>query len=165
MLIALLGAECTGKSTLGLQLAAALDAAYVPEALRDWCLREGRTPQAAEQAAIAAEQQRRIEAAARACVVADTTPLMTAVYSQHYFDDDTLLPAALAWQRRASLTLLCTPDGVAWEPAGLLRDGDAARQQVHQRLLALLEREQLSYSPLRGDLDNRLRTALSLIPR
>ena len=61
--LCLLGAECTGKSTLTQALAEALPARPVFEYLREWCLRERRTPRQHEQAGIAAEQQRRIEAA------------------------------------------------------------------------------------------------------
>lgn len=165
MLIALLGAECTGKSTLCAALGQALEVPTVDEYLRTWCLNAGRTPTAAEQAGIAAEQQRRIASALAlaALVVADTTALMTAVYSQHYFGDDSLLPAALAAQRGAALTLVCCPDGIPWEAAGLLRDGEGARQAVHRRLLALLDQEGLSYSLLRGSLQNRVASARALI--
>jgi Flp pilus assembly CpaF family ATPase len=44
--IAILGAECTGKTTLAQALATALDgcrgrAVWVPETLRDWCQQNG----------------------------------------------------------------------------------------------------------------------------
>ena len=56
--IAIVGAESTGKSTLAAALAAALAqpggprVAWVPELLREWCSRVGRTPQAHEQPGI-----------------------------------------------------------------------------------------------------------------
>ena len=92
-----------------------------------------------------------------------TTALMTAVYSQHYFGDDSLLPTALAAQRDCALTLVCSPDGIPWEAAGLLRDGETARQAVHRRLLDLLEQEGLSYRLLGGNLQNRVASARALI--
>ena len=55
-LVAVLGAESTGKSTLCRELAALLPALWVPEALRDFCDRHRRTPRASEQAALMAEQ-------------------------------------------------------------------------------------------------------------
>lgn len=165
MLVSLLGAECTGKSTLCTALGQALGVPTVDEYLRHWCLDAGRTPTAAEQAGIAAEQQRRIAAALATAplVIADTTALMTAVYSQHYFGDDSLLPTALAAQRGCALTLVCSPDGIPWEAAGLLRDGETARQAVHHRLLDLLEQEGLSYRLLGGNLQNRVASARALI--
>ena len=58
-------------------------------------------PRRDEQAALAAEQSRRIEAAAAAhdIVIADTTALMIAVYSEQVFGDRSLYAAAEAWQR------------------------------------------------------------------
>src|SRR4051812_14886110 len=98
MKIALLGAESTGKTCLALELAAWFDACgrpavAVPEALRDWCQREGRTPRPDEQMPIAQEQERRVdEAAARAdVVIADTTAIMVAIYSAMLFEDGGLL--------------------------------------------------------------------------
>ena len=86
--IALLGAESTGKSTLAAEITAALirrghSCAAVPEVLREWCETEGRTPRRDEQATIAHEQARQALAPVDVdFVIADTTPLMTAVYSQ-----------------------------------------------------------------------------------
>ena len=101
--IALLGAESTGKTTLARGLFDALAAqgrrvALVEEFLREFCLREGRTPRQDEQAAIAQTQSQRIADAARShdIVVADTSALMVAVYSQLLFDDDSLVTAAVA---------------------------------------------------------------------
>ena len=144
-------------------LAQQLGATFVPEHLRDWCLARGRTPRVEEQAAIAAEQARCIAAAGPGQVVADTSALMTAVYSLHYFGDARLLAGALDQQRRYKHTLVCSPDGIAWEPAEGLRDGDAARQAVHTLLIDLLDREKLSYTLLSGSLQNRLQTALDLL--
>ena len=65
--IALLGAESTGKTTLARELGTALAGrgervAVVAEYLREFCEREGRTPRREEQRGIAAEQSRRIAA-------------------------------------------------------------------------------------------------------
>ena len=67
--IALLGAESTGKTQLSAELAAWLrgqgrSVAVVPEVLREWCMREGRTPRPEEQMPIAQEQERRVDEAA-----------------------------------------------------------------------------------------------------
>ncbi len=67
--IALLGAESTGKTTLAHALALELRAlgrraVVVGEYLREFCDLQRRTPRADEQAAIADEQWRRITAAA-----------------------------------------------------------------------------------------------------
>jgi nicotinamide riboside kinase len=166
--VTLLGAECTGKSTLttqlGLQLAD-LRAATISEYLRDWCLAQGRTPQQAEQWDIARTQTRRIAAAARRhpLVIADTTALMTALYSRHYFADEALFAEALPQQRRVALTLLCCPEGIPWQADGWMRDGDSMRQRTHQELQALLNEHHLPFVLLQGSLQARVAKAKTLI--
>lgn len=166
--VALLGAECTGKSSLTQALGERLrdvPAATVPEHLRAWCLTHGRTPHQADQAHIAAEQHRQIDAAAaqRPLVITDTTALMTALYSRHYFQDDSLMPAALQRQRTLALTLLCDPEGIAWQADGWLRDGDGTRQRTHAELQALLTAHALPFVTLRGPLAQRVDEAEALI--
>lgn len=150
-LVALLGAECTGKSTLAEALAAQFNAGLVTEYLREWCAAHGRTPQQHEQAHIAAVQATRIEAAARehALVICDTTPLITALCSEHYFNDGSLTAGALAFQRCCELTLLCAPD-VPWEADGFLRDGPAVRARFDARLRAALGAAGLAWTDVDG---------------
>ena len=61
--------------------------------------------------------------------LADTTPLMTAIYSELLFDDRSLHPFALAHQRHYDLTLLTGLD-LPWVPDGLQRDGAHVREPV-----------------------------------
>ena len=89
MKVALLGAESTGKTTLARDLAAwftarGRSAIAVPEALRDWCEREGRTPRPEEQMGIAQEQERRVDEAALKAeiVIADTTNRVVPIENQ-----------------------------------------------------------------------------------
>ena len=166
--MALLGAECTGKSSLTQVLGERLrdlPAATVPEHLRAWCVTHGRTPQRHEQAHIAAEQHRQIDAAAaqRPVVIADTTALMTALYSQHYFGDASLMPAALRLQRALPMTLLCEPDGIPWQADGWLRDGASTRQRTHDELRALMRDHEMPYATLQGPLQQRVDRAEALI--
>lgn len=164
MIVALLGAECTGKSTLGPALSAQLGAGFVGEYLREWCAAHGRTPQRDEQAGIAAVQAARIEAAAstRALVIADTTPLITALCSQHYFDDDTLLAEALAFQRRCALSLVCAPD-LPWQADGFLRDGPAVRARFDARLRAALGAAGIAWVDIAGNEAARLQAATAAV--
>ncbi len=166
--IALLGAESTGKTRLAAELAARLHAqgqtvATVPEALREWCERAGRTPRADEQMAIALEQARRADQATAAdVVIADTTPLMTAVYSELLFDDCSLYDLALAHQRRYDLTLLTGLD-LPWVADGLQRDGPQLREPVDALLRAALARAGLAYQVVYGRGAQRLENALAAI--
>lgn len=167
--IAVVGAESTGKSTLVQQLAEALRAdglvvAQRDEYLRSFCDQHGRTPRQDEQAHIAAEQTRRIAAARDArllpvdVVVADTTALMTAVYSDYIFGDPTLYPQALADHRRADLTLLMALD-LPWIADGLQRDGPQVQQPVDQMLRRALLGAGIGFSVIGGVGPQRLANA------
>lgn len=168
--IAIVGAESTGKSTLARQLAEALAEATglacttVPEWLREWCEREGRTPRADEQAGIAAEQHARIEAAAASheIVVCDTTALMTAVYSRLLFGDRSLEAMAVMHHLRIPLTLLTALD-LPWEPDGLQRDGPQVRAPVDALVRELLIGHGLRWSLVSGTGPARLQSALDAV--
>ncbi|MBS0436451.1 MAG: ATP-binding protein [Proteobacteria bacterium] len=170
-IIALLGAESTGKTTLANELGAALAArgervAVVGEYLREFCEREGRTPLMAEQRGIAAEQTRRIAQAATQhdVVIADTTALMIAVYSDHVFDDLALYDEALAAHARADLTLLTALD-LPWQADGLQRDGPHVREPVDAKVRAALARAALGCAVVFGEGETRLANALAAIER
>ncbi|MFT7724327.1 MAG: ATP-binding protein [Roseateles sp.] len=162
--IALLGAECTGKSTLAEALAAHFGAGLVAEYLREWCDAHGRTPQRHEQAHIAAEQAARIEAAAQRheLVICDTTPLITALCSEHYFGDASLTAEAIAFQRRCELTLLCAPD-LPWQADGIQRDGPGVRAAFDARLRAALAAGGLRWVDIAGSDDQRLAAAIAAL--
>jgi len=166
--IALLGAESTGKTSLAHALATHMRelgwrVALVPEVLRGWCEREGRTPRPDEQRAIAAEQARLVQDATDAdLIVADTTPLMTAVYSDLLFQDRSLYPFALQHQRRYAATLLAGLD-LPWVADGLQRDGPHVREPVDARVRAALQGAGLPFQVIYGQGEQRLRQALLAI--
>ena len=170
--IALLGAESTGKTTLALALRDALaveglEAAVVPEYLREFCDRERRTPRPDEQRAIADEQTRRIEAAARAhdFVIADTSALMIAVYSDQVFGDTSLYAhAQTAHARACDLTLLTALD-LPWQADGLQRDGPQVREPVDVKVRAALQRAATPYSVVFGTGAARVESGLACIHR
>jgi nicotinamide riboside kinase len=167
---AIVGAESTGKSTLAAALtprlaeATGMRVTSVPEVLREWCERRGRTPRIDEQAAIAAEQARRIDAAGvgHEVVVCDTTPLMIAVYSQLVFGDHSLDDSAVQWQRRCRLTLLTALD-LPWQPDGIQRDGPHVREPVDAALRALLTGHGLPFAVIGGRGEARTDAALDAV--
>jgi len=167
--VALLGAESTGKTTLAEEIGAALAArglrvAVVSEALREFCDANGRTPRRDEQAAIAAAQSERIDAAAarHEIVVADTSALMIAVYSDFVFADASLYPSALAAQRRCDLTLVTALD-LPWQPDGLQRDGAHVRVPVDASLRSALTGAGIAFTTIAGLGKDRVQAALGAI--
>jgi nicotinamide riboside kinase len=167
--VVLLGAESTGKTTLARDLGATLAArgrnvAVVDEALRDFCVAEARTPRADEQSGLAALQSERIEIAATGAdiVVADTSALMIAVYSELVFGDTSLYGDALERQQRYDLTLVTALD-LPWQADGLQRDGPHVRDPVDRSLRAALAGAGIAFTTVAGQGDARAAAALRAI--
>jgi nicotinamide riboside kinase len=169
MKVALLGAESTGKTRLSHELAAHFMAAgqravAVPEYLREWCERAGRTPRPHEQLAIAEEHERRVDAATAEAqiVIADTTALMVAIYSAILFEDATLYRFAIERQRGYDVTLVTGLD-LAWVPDGLQRDGPHVREPVDALVREALAKAGIAYRVIYGSGPQRLANALAAI--
>lgn len=170
LVVGIVGPESTGKTVLAHALVervrtlAGIDAVCVEEWLREWCEREGRTPRADEQRAIAEQQLARMRAAAatHALVVADTTPIMTAVYSRLLFGDDSLVPMGVAAQRECDATLMTALD-LPWVADGHQRDGEHVREPVQRELRALLTAHGIAWSMVAGEGEARTDAALDAI--
>ncbi len=169
LVVGLVGAESTGKTVLATELARVLqsrglDAVMIPEALRDFCDRHARTPRVDEQVAIAVEQTRRIRDASRQhqVVLADTTALMTAVYSDFVFGDASLYPQALQDHAEADITLLTSLD-LAWRSDGIQRDGEHVREPVDALIRQALQSAGLGYAVVAGQGARRVDHALAAI--
>ena len=175
--IALLGTESTGKTQLSSAMATALAAqghaaVVVPEWLRTWCDREGRTPWPDEQLAIAQTQAAQVDEAVRrlrcqastrpAYVIADTSSLMTAIYSDWLFGDPSLYPMALAHQRAFDHTLVTGLD-LPWIADGLQRDGPQVREPIDTLLRAKLAEGGVPYKVIYGVGEERVGNAMSAI--
>ncbi len=165
---AIVGAESTGKTWLTQSLAGVLrtrnqSVHTVDEVLRHWCEREGRTPHQHEQMVIAQQQaleaHQLAEQAPESWLLSDTTPLMTAVYSDLLFDDKSLYPMALAHQRIYDITLVTGLD-LPWVADGLQRDGPQVRVPVDNLVRQALEGAGLPYRVVYGQGPRRLNNAL-----
>lgn len=169
--IALLGAESTGKTELAERLSeriaqeTGLHCTWVPEVLRQWCANAGRTPQAHEQAGIAHLQHDLIEQAAARhdVVVSDTTGLMTSTYSRYIFQDASLEAMAVAWHREHVHATLLTALDLPWQPDGIQRDGPQVRGPVDDELRALLQRHALPWALVSGEGQARVQSALDAV--
>lgn len=166
--IGLLGGESTGKSTLALALADALPGFVAEEYLRDFVRDFGRLPTLADQEGIFLTQQMTVRTVARAAeyaetpwVIADPLPLMTAVYSLVYFDDDSLLEAGIEDAATYDVVLWCAPD-MPWVPEEGMRDGIDFRDRT-DRVIAEYVAPRLPLERIRGTLDIRLVTALDAL--
>ena len=168
-LICIIGAESTGKTTLVQQLATQFDCPWVAEYLREFCDSHGRTPTQHEQSLILETQvinEMTAKLAAsqrnRPYVFCDTAPLLTAIYSDFVFNDNSLYARARVLHSRYALTLLLQPD-IAWVADGMQRDGAHVREPI----AALIERElaaiNASVVRISGQGDTRVQSASEAI--
>lgn len=163
--IAILGAESTGKSHLAQAFAQHFTQQgwlthRVDEYLREWCDQHQRTPRQHEQALMVEAQIARItQAPSHAVVIADTTPIMTAVYSQLLFQDHSLDAMALAHQHCFDVTFVTGLD-LPWVADGLQRDGPHVRAPVDAAIRSLLVSGNVPYQVVYGRGKDRLTNAL-----
>jgi nicotinamide riboside kinase len=171
IVIAIVGAESTGKSTLAAALAqriaqeTGLRCTHVDEHLRTWCAQTGRTPRIDEQRGIAKTQQERIAAAAAThdVVIADTTALMVAVYSRFVFGDRALDDWAATEHARSVQHTLVTALDLPWVADGLQRDGEHVRAPIDAMLRELLAAHGIAWSLVSGSGEARVDNALNAV--
>jgi nicotinamide riboside kinase len=168
-LICVLGAECSGKTTLAQALAQHFSGLWVAEQLRQFCDEHGRTPRVDEQSQIVqAQLVQEEQALAQACqtrcayVFCDTAPLLTAIYSDYYFSDTSLHARARALHARYALTLALAPD-LPWVADGFQREGVEVRALVHARLDRELQAMTHPVVYIGGSGEPRLKAAIDAV--
>jgi nicotinamide riboside kinase len=169
--IAVVGAESTGKTSLCQRLARRKTACCTREYLRYWVSRKRRTPEQDEQARLLQAQFRQERMALGQAlkqksrwIFFDSSPLVTAAYSQYYFNDTSLHKTALSHHNHYSATLFCTPQGLDWVAEPGQRDSPEAQMAVHYILLDLLAPlKGHPVIPLAGALDQRTELALAFL--
>jgi nicotinamide riboside kinase len=167
--VAVIGAECVGKSTLCRALAPALPALWVQETVREFCVERHRNPHADEQRPLLELQiEREAAAVAEATriglgwVLCDSAPIVIALCSVHYFGDRSLLAPARAHQATYAATLLLEPD-LDWVADGFLRDGPEVRDRFHGALATLLAAWSIAVEPICGAGGERTANALTAL--
>lgn len=156
--VVILGAESSGKSTLAAALAAHYQTVWVAEYLREFVESRHRTPWAEEQLLIAITQHEREverEAHAHSYLFCDTSPLMTAVYSDYYFGQADGELNALASRHDYAATIVTAPS-TPWMPDGMQRESDTVRQEIHARLLRKLNDAGIRYLLVDGSTQERI---------
>lgn len=162
--VAIVGAECSGKTTLAIQLAQRFGARCVAEYARSYLDRaraEGRVGYRADDVLAIARGQRDAEAAATIgdeLVIADTDLVVVKIWWDVRFGGanswlDGALRDALSGPRRRRY-LLTRPD-IPWV-ADPLRENPNDRAVLHERYRALLDSLDIGYVELAGSPDERL---------
>jgi NadR type nicotinamide-nucleotide adenylyltransferase len=166
--VAVVGAECSGKTTLASGLARRFAVPWVPEYAREYLAQRTRY-EASDVLAIARGQQRAEDATTSQndLVFADTDLVVIKVWWNVRYggaDDwiDTTLAALLSGDR-ARAYLLPTPD-LPWTPDPL-REHPNDRPALHARYKRLLDDLGVRYLEVSGSEDQRLDTASAAVRR
>jgi NadR type nicotinamide-nucleotide adenylyltransferase len=164
--VALVGAECTGKTTLAQALAARFGTVWVPEYAREYLAARGGVCTREDMPAIArgqAELEDRLARQANRVLIHDTNLLTTQLWHEHYFGEAPLTLREMAATRKADLYLLCDCE-VPWVADGL-RDSPKHRRWFQSRFQSELEALGLPYVVLAGPLEGRLGPAVAAVDR
>lgn len=162
--VCILGGESSGKTTLARALAAHLGTAWVPEYGRALWERRGGQLAYVDMLHIGQEQlahEQVMAQEARRWLICDTSPLVTAFYSDALFGAVDPLLAALGHQPYAA-TFVCAPD-FAFVQDGTRVD-DAFRQRQHAWYCAELDQRGVAYTLLAGPLAARVAQAAHALP-
>ena len=127
------GSECTGKTTLALELAARFGAPCSPEFAREYLDRKAAPLVDGDVVPIAQGQVAGEDAAlarASAVVIKDTDLVSTVVYAHHYYGACPAWVERRAESRLGDLYLLLHSD-VPWVEDGLQRDRPSDRDLLH----------------------------------
>ena len=156
--IVILGAESSGKSVLAEALAAHYKTVWVPEYLREFVEQHQRVPRQEEQILIARTQiQREVELEKQASdwLFCDTGPMMTAIYSRHYFSGPDAELDALEQTHQYDFTIVTAPD-FPWTADGLQRESAAVRDKIHEEVLQILDEREIPFLLVEGTAQQRL---------
>ena len=154
------GSECTGKSTLARELAAAYGVECAPEFVRTFVQSIGGRPQFSDHGPIARGQKAledEYRARATGLLIHDTDLLSTVAYCRAYFSRCPEWIEAAAIDRQAALYLLCDID-VPWVADGL-RDRPDRREEMHLLFQSVLTEARANYVVIRGSPARRLAAA------
>ncbi|MCF8258435.1 MAG: AAA family ATPase [Flavobacteriales bacterium] len=163
-IIAIVGPESTGKTTLAHQLADHFDAALVNEFSRSYLHALGTAYQQHDLVEIANGQfqlEREALATGRTTIVCDTDLIVIKVWSEvKYGHLDDRIPLLLK-QQPARIHLLARPD-IAWE-ADPLRENPYDRDMLFEKYERVLQEMGASYGVVSGLGEARFRNALTAL--
>jgi NadR type nicotinamide-nucleotide adenylyltransferase len=167
LVVVVTGSECTGKTTLARELAAAFGAPCSAEFAREYLDARAAPLVAGDVEPIARGQVAGEDAAgsdAADLLIKDTDLVSTVVYARHYYGSCPRWVADEARNRLGDLYLLLHPD-VPWVADGLQRDRPAGRELLHDLFRKRLNALGAATVDVAGDWAARRRLALAAVTR
>lgn len=167
----IIGAECTGKSTLMQAFCQRYHALGVSEYMRSFldAKPSGYLCQFDDIMPIAAGQRQREQLAyaqAKAddidFVIYDTSPILVAVYSQWYFGRVPDELWALIRQCHYDHVFVTDAHGIDWVADGQ-RDLPHGRHLMRDAIIQMLQKLQINFTPITGTVDKRLMTIAKVL--
>lgn len=152
--IVLTGAECTGKSTLAQALSGYYGEPWTAEFVRSYVDQLDRELIQADLEQIFCGQIAAEDAGwakSKHLVIHDTNLLSSILYATHYFETTCDWVEEAFLERKYTLYLLCSPQGIPWEEDPGQRDGPSAREVLHSKFKQSLEKLKLPYLQVYGD--------------
>jgi nicotinamide riboside kinase len=160
--VVITGPECTGKSTLAVQLAEHFGGRYIPEYAREYIAGLGRSYTCDDVLHIAKRQVYEVNTATHGLVFYDTYLIITkewldVVFKQHpqWIDDEIR-------KKKIDLYLLCDTS-IPWEPDPVRENGGEMREKLYLRYLDELENCSCHYEIITGVGNDRINRAIGAV--
>lgn len=162
--IAIVGPECSGKTTLASHLSQLLNEPMVPEFSRMYFA--GRKyeyhPEDILNIARGQEQlEKHHETFANKVLICDTNNLVNWVWSEYRYGNVPELLKATYQPQRYALHLLCKPD-VPWE-TDPLRENAEKLEEIYNHYLSLLHAGEIPFASIEGDFLQRYQMAIAAL--
>lgn len=165
--ITILGAECTGKSTLAKDLAKAFDTHHVPEYMRMYleqkpkdyiCQYDDLLPITLGQIALENDGLKK----ANRYLFCDTSPFEIMTYAFWYFNQCPDNIIHLVKNSHDDVVLLTDEIGIIWQADGM-RDLPHGRHKMREHFIKLLDEFGICFYPISGDRKSRVYQVIKLL--
>lgn len=165
--ILIIGAECTGKSTLSQALAKNFNTQYVPEYMRTYldnkpadyvCQYDDLTPIAQGQMM----EENRLLSSANRYLFCDTSLILLKVYSEFYFNQCPIFILENIPKLSYDKILLTDNIGIQWVADGQ-RDLPNGHDMIYEKIVENLKFYGLEYIKMSGNLDDRIQKFYDMI--
>jgi NadR type nicotinamide-nucleotide adenylyltransferase len=163
--IAIIGPECTGKTTLSKQLAEYYNTQWIPEYAREFVLKLNHPYTYADVETIAQQQQQQIQANYEPLnnyIFFDTELIITKVWFDVVFKKEPEWLTKAIEESNFDLYFLCSPD-LPWEPDTVRENGGKMRDKLFQIYKSELDKNNFKYFIIEGVDKVRLQKSIDIL--